>query len=137
MRLASRERSWITSDSGLDEPGDEQQTKRLELGTLPETIGEADLEKLNLALGFLFSQLREARAQFEQKGDNGRLGACNALGALWQFITLFRAPYAQSLQVPILRLQDALASLEQNRWSRSFSRSSARDAPPQVMLMVA
>jgi non-homologous end joining protein Ku len=25
-----------TSDSGLDEPGDEQQTKRLELGTLPE-----------------------------------------------------------------------------------------------------
>jgi hypothetical protein len=41
-----------TSDSGLDEPGDEQQTKRLELGTLPETIGEADLEKLNLALGF-------------------------------------------------------------------------------------
>jgi hypothetical protein len=104
-----------TSDSGLDEPGDEQQTKRLELGTLPETIGEADLEKLNLALRFLFGRLREARAQFEQKGDNGRLGACNALGALWQFITLFRAPYAQSLQVPILRLQDALASLEQNR----------------------
>jgi hypothetical protein len=124
-----------TSDSGLDEPGDEQQTKRLELGTLPETIGEADLEKLNLALGFLFCRLREARAQFEQKGDNGRLGACNALGALWQFITLFRAPYAQSLQVPILHLRSqALSRIE---WSRSFSRSSARDAPPQVMLMVA
>jgi hypothetical protein len=82
---------------------------------LPETIEEADLANLNLALGALFDRLREARAQFEDEGDHGRLAACNALGAFWQFITHFRAPYMQSLQVPILRLQDALSKLNESR----------------------
>jgi hypothetical protein len=89
--------------------------EKLESGALPDAIGEADLPKLNLALALLFERLREARVQFEQEGDNGRLAACNALGAFWKFVTLFRTPYMQSLQVPILRLQDALAKLEENR----------------------
>jgi hypothetical protein len=89
--------------------------EKLDPGALPDTIGEADLPKLNLALAALFRRLQEARAQFDAEGDDGRLGACNALGGLWQFITRFRTPYMQSLQLPILRLQDALANLEQNR----------------------
>src|SRR5262249_62434863 len=60
-----------------------------ENNTLPETIGKANLSTLNSALGFLFNRLREARKQFEQEVDNGRQGACTALSAFWQFITLF------------------------------------------------
>jgi hypothetical protein len=84
-------------------------------GTLPDQIGETELDALNSALESLFTKLREAKTQFEQDGDNGRLGAFTALGAFWKFITLFRTPYIESLQVPILRLQDALAKLEENR----------------------
>ena len=83
-------------------------------GSLPETIGEADLSTLNSALGFLFNRLRQARAQFEQEEDNGRWGAFCALGAFQSFITLFRTPLEEALHVPIVRLQDALAGLEQN-----------------------
>jgi len=83
-------------------------------GTLPESIGASELETLNLGLRFLFALLREARRQFDQEGDNGRLGAFTALGALWRFVTLFEVPLAESLQVPILQLQDALVGLNQN-----------------------
>jgi len=84
-------------------------------GTLPEKIKEADLSTLNLALGFLFNRLREARAQFKQEADNGRRGAFTALGAFHMFITLFKKPLEETLHVPIVRLQDALVGLEQNR----------------------
>jgi hypothetical protein len=81
-------------------------------GTLPEIIAEANLETLNSGLRFLFARLREARQQFESEGDGGRKGAFTALAATWMFIVLFEGPRAESLQVPILCLQDALASLE-------------------------
>jgi hypothetical protein len=81
-------------------------------GTLPEIITEPDLETLNRGLRFLFARLREARQQFENEGDGGRRGAFTALAATWMFIVLFKGPRAESLQVPILCLQDALASLE-------------------------
>ena len=88
-------------------------------GTLPDAIAEADLNTLNSGLYFLFADLRHALSQFErgfkQGGDNGREGAFIALGAFWRLITLFRTPLSEGLQVPILRLQDALAGLEQNR----------------------
>src|SRR5262249_11901298 len=84
-------------------------------GTLPEKIKEADLSTLNLALGFLFNRLREARAQFKQEADNGRRGAFTALGAFHMFITLFKKPLEETLHVPIVRLQDMLVGLEQNR----------------------
>jgi len=84
-------------------------------GTLPEKIKETDLSTLNLALGFLFNRLREARAQFKQEADNGRRGAFTALGAFHMFITLFKKPLEETLHVPIVRLQDALVGLEQNR----------------------
>jgi hypothetical protein len=83
-------------------------------GTLPEIITEANLETLNLGLRFLFARLREARQQFESEGDGGRKGAFTALAATWMFIVLFEEPCAESLHIPILRLQDALVSLEQN-----------------------
>ena len=35
---------------------------------------------------FLFAHLRDARQQFENEGDGGRLAAVTALGGLWQFI---------------------------------------------------
>ena len=84
-------------------------------GTLPETIGEADLSTLNSALDFLFGRLRQARVDFERVGDNGRWGAFCALGAFQSFITLFKNPLEEDLHVPIVRLQDALAGLEQGR----------------------
>lgn len=83
-------------------------------GTLPEAISEADLEVLNLALGLLFSRLREARRQFTQDGDNGRLGAFTALGSLWQFVALFEKPHSETLEAPVLELLNALASLDDN-----------------------
>ena len=126
-----------TSDSGLDEPGDEQQTKRLELGTLPETIGEADLEKLNLALRFLFGRLREARAQFEQKGDNGRLEPAMLSAHSGNSSRFSERPMRNPCKCQSCACKMRSQALSRIEWSRSFSRSSARDAPPQVMLMVA
>jgi hypothetical protein len=75
----------------------------------------AELDTLNSALGILFDRLREARRLFEQEGDEGRAGTFTALGALWMFIVLFKTPFSDGLHVPILRLQDALVMLEQNR----------------------
>jgi hypothetical protein len=83
-------------------------------GTLPEIIGRADLIVLNAALSFLFAHLREARRLFDEKGDAGRLAAFTALGALVQFVLLFEKPNSETLHTPILRLQDALISLEKN-----------------------
>ena len=61
-------------------------------GTLPESISQADLILLNAALSFLFAHLREARRQFDEEGDAGRLGAFTARGALVQFILIFKKP---------------------------------------------
>jgi hypothetical protein len=83
-------------------------------GTLPEIVTEGDLDTLNSALGHLFSLLRLARQQFDEGRNGGRDGAFTALGAYWMFVTLFREPLAESLEVPILRLQDALAKLDDN-----------------------
>jgi hypothetical protein len=84
-------------------------------GTLPETIGEADLSTLNSGLDFLFGRLRQARERFEKEGDDGRRAAFSALGACWSFITLFRMPLEEALHVPIVRLRDALAGLDEGR----------------------
>jgi hypothetical protein len=92
-----------------------QQLERMEFGTLPETIGETDLKKLNAVLVSLFERLRVARAQFENETDHGRQAAFTALGAVWKFVALFDAPYRESLQIPLVRLQDALVMLDQNR----------------------
>ena len=82
-------------------------------GSLPETIAESDLETLNLGLGFLFARLREAQ-KYHDEADGGRAAAATALGAMWQFIVLFKSPLTELLHVPILKLQDALAALGQN-----------------------
>jgi hypothetical protein len=84
--------------------------------TLPERIGEPDLSTLNSAIGFLFRQLRLARAQFEREGDDaGRDAAYTALGAFHMFVTLFRKTRDEALHVPIVRLQDGLLGLQQGR----------------------
>jgi hypothetical protein len=98
--------------------------------TLPEKIGNADLSKLNSALGFLFNRLREARKQFEQEADNGRQGACTALGAFWQFITLFEKPLEETLHVPILKLHDALTGLDENRTEPIVKKAVRRRGVP-------
>jgi hypothetical protein len=81
-------------------------------GTLPEVITEANLDTLNTALSFFFALLRLARRQFDEKGDASRAAAFTALGAYWMFVAVFKQPLAESLQVPILRLLDAVAALE-------------------------
>jgi hypothetical protein len=83
-------------------------------GSLPEVIGESDLETLNAALAFLFAHLREAQRQFRTGDDYGRSSAHTALGGIWQFVALFDRPLAENLQVPILHLSDALVSLDNN-----------------------
>ncbi len=83
-------------------------------GSLPETIAESDLETMNLGLGFLFDWLRKARQQYADEADGGRAAAFTALNAMRQFIVLFRSPLAELLHLPILKLQDALAALDQN-----------------------
>jgi hypothetical protein len=83
-------------------------------GSLPGTITENDLETLNLGLDFLFDWLRKARHQYADEADGGRAAAFTALGAMWQFIVLFKSSLAEDLHVPVLKLQDALAALEKN-----------------------
>jgi hypothetical protein len=83
-------------------------------GSLPETIADSDLETLNVGLGFLFARLREARQQYDEGADSDRAASITALGAMWQFIMLFKFPLAELLHLPILKLQDALAMLDQN-----------------------
>ena len=99
-------------------------------GTLPEKIKEADLKTLNSALGFLFARLRQARGQFDQGGDNGRQGATTALAAFRSFITLFKKPLEETLHVPILRLQDALDGLDQNRIEQILKPARRRGRAP-------
>ena len=86
-------------------------------GSLPETIAESDLETLNSGLGFLFARLREARKSYHDQKDGGRAEAVTALGAIWQFIMLFKTPRAELLHAPIHRLQAALVALDQNNVS--------------------
>jgi hypothetical protein len=83
-------------------------------GSLPEIITESDLETLNLGLGHLFVWLREARQQYNEDQDGGRIAAFTTLGALMQFIMLFNLPLAEYLHTPILKLLDALVGLDQN-----------------------
>jgi hypothetical protein len=82
--------------------------------SLPEVITEDNLQILNEGLRHLFDRLREARRQFDSEGDDGRVGAFTALAATWRFISLFKEPFAECLQVPILHLQQAVALLENN-----------------------
>jgi hypothetical protein len=83
-------------------------------GTLPEMISETNLETLNAGLVYLFARLRQARQQYDAGADGGRVAAFTALGATWQFIALFNSALAENLHVPLLKLQDALAALDQN-----------------------
>jgi len=83
-------------------------------GALPETIAEGDLETLNSGLVFLFAWLRDARRLYDEEGDGGRAAAFTALGAMGQFIMLFKLPLAELLHMPILNLQTAMAALEEN-----------------------
>jgi hypothetical protein len=83
-------------------------------GSLPETITERDLETLNSGLDFLFAWLRQARRQYDEDEDGGRVAAFTTLGAMSQFIMLFNSPLAELLHVPILKLLDALVALDKN-----------------------
>jgi hypothetical protein len=83
-------------------------------GTLPEFITEADLETLNSGLRFLFADLRHARQQLENEPDGVRSAALIALGGAWRFIMLFKEPRAEGLQMPLVHLHVALASLLEN-----------------------
>jgi hypothetical protein len=83
-------------------------------GCLPERITNGDLDTLNLGLSFLFARLREARQQYKEDQDGGRIAAFTALGGLSHFVMLFNFPLAENLHTPILKLQDALAALDQN-----------------------
>jgi len=83
-------------------------------GSLPEAVAETDLDALNAGLRFLFADLRCAQRLYREEGDNGRVGASAALGAIWRFVMLFKGPLAETLHVPILNLHDALESLDNN-----------------------
>jgi hypothetical protein len=92
-------------------------------GTLPEALTTRDLETLNAALRFFFADLRRAWELFQSSEDHGRAGAIRALGAAWRLIALFKQPLAENLDVPILRLQDALMALDDNNVSSMVRRT--------------
>lgn len=83
-------------------------------GTLPETVDETHLDTLNSALTFVFALLREAKRQFHEEGDAGRLAAFTAVGALSQFAALFEKPHLETFDAPITTLMTALAALDCN-----------------------
>jgi hypothetical protein len=83
-------------------------------GSLPETLTESDIETLNAGLAFLFAWLRQARQEYDEESDGGRVAAFTALGAMWQFVALFNSSQAESLHLPALKLMEALAALDQN-----------------------
>jgi hypothetical protein len=41
--------------------------------------------------------MRDARRLYDEEGDNGRAAAFHALGAMWQFIALFKLPNGRTL----------------------------------------
>jgi hypothetical protein len=84
-------------------------------GTLPEPLTARDLKALNAGLSFFFADLRRAWALFQASEGHGRAGAIWALGAMWRFVMLFKAPLAENLSVPVLRLQAALRALDDNK----------------------
>ena len=83
-------------------------------GSLPEAITEGDLATLNSGLGFLFAWLREARQQHDK--DQMADGSRQSLRSVpcGNSLTLFNSPLAEGLHVPILKLMEALAALDQN-----------------------
>jgi hypothetical protein len=83
-------------------------------GALPEKITEKDLEILNQGLDHWRALLREARRQYDEDIDDGRAAAFTALAATWQLIVLFKSAKAEQLQLPIIKLQNALVSLDNN-----------------------
>jgi len=83
-------------------------------GSLHETIVEGDLATLNSGLAFLFAGLRQAKQLYDEGEDGGRVAAFMALGAMWKFVALLNSPRKELLQVPVLKLMDALAALDQN-----------------------
>ena len=62
----------------------------------------------------MFDRLRQAKEQYDDETDGGRLAAFTTVGAMWQFIALFSSSQAKLLHVPALNLLNALAALEQN-----------------------
>jgi hypothetical protein len=83
-------------------------------GALPEEISERDLETLNTALRFFFTDLHYAFELYREREGHGRAGAVKALGATWRFIAIFAQPLSDNLHVPILRLLDAPLALDDN-----------------------
>jgi hypothetical protein len=81
------------------------------LGTLPEVLGPADLPKLNEGLRYLFKELREAQAAFV--GGSHPDGVYLALGAIYAFVSLFRAVGTEGLIVPLMELESALWALDE------------------------
>jgi hypothetical protein len=78
-------------------------------GTLPDALTGRDLEVLNAALRFFFSDLRRASELFQQ---SERRGAIKALAAAWRFVALFKQPLADLLYLPLLQLQTMLMALD-------------------------
>jgi hypothetical protein len=95
-------------------------------GTLPEVLTTRDLETLNIALRFLFADLRVASELFQRSESHGRAGAIKALGAAWRLIALFEQPFSENLHLPILHLQDALQKLDQGTVSPMLTKSVRR-----------
>jgi hypothetical protein len=119
-RRLERSRRLVSAGSGVTSKAQSTEAlphldflKRFK-GTLHETIVQSDLATLNPGLTFLFARLRQARQQYDEDTDGGRVGAFMALGAMWQFVALFNSSQAELLHLPALKLMDALAALDQN-----------------------
>jgi len=90
---------------------DDNDTWLSALGSLPEVLGPADLQKLNEGLRYLFKELREAQAAFAS--GNQLDGAYLALVAVYAFLGLFRTTSFQGLAMPLAALESALSALDE------------------------
>ncbi len=70
-------------------------------------------DKMVEALRQLFEQLREARKQYRDGQDNGRLGAAGALNAVVEFLNKFEEAHEERLAAPILAISIALRDLSE------------------------
>jgi len=95
-------------------------------GTLPEQISQNELSDLNVALQFLFNDLRQAKSLLISANKKDRKSYILALHAAWRFIILFRPAYREGLIQPLVQLDAALLALDDNNTTPFLEPTSRR-----------
>ncbi len=115
-----------------EQPPNLQFLKRYQ-GTLAEIIRGSDLVVLNAALNFLFTRLREARRQFEQEGDGGRLGRLRLSVLSGSSLSFLKSRVLNHFRHPFCGCRMRWAAWIKIPYCRSSRRRSVEDAANPAM----